>query len=136
MNLDGRARNRRGMLLVVLAALAAPVTAAETAPAAAERCKPLDLRLVAGRLEGGTRTVRYTRGDRIVMRWVSDRNLTLHLHGYDVALPLSPAVEATLVVEARIVGRFPLTAHFPAPAAGAAEHPRERTLLYVEVRPE
>lgn len=135
MNLHVRTGNRArtDFLAVLVAAFAACVPAAETVPPP-PAAPAIELRLVGGRLEGGVRTLRFKRGERVAMRFTSDQRVTLHLHGYDVELPLSPAMEATLVVDARVAGRFPLGAHFP--AGGANDHPRERTLLYVEVLPE
>src|SRR5262249_9531120 len=65
MNPDGFTRNRRRVLfLAALGAFAPRVLPVETtAPAAPE------MRLVGGRLEGGTRTLRFRRGERITMRW-------------------------------------------------------------------
>ena len=134
MNLREGSGNRVRVcfLALLLSATAANVPATETPPARAAQA--VVLRIAGGRLEGGVRTLRFTRGDRVALRVTSDQKLNLHLHGYDIELPVSPAMEATLIVDARVAGRFPLSAHFP--SANAKDTPRERTLLYLEVLPE
>ena len=94
----------------------------------------IDLRIAARKPEGGARTVRAVRGERIVLQIGSDEEMTIHVHGYDVRQQVRPRAVATLALVARWVGRFPVTAHLPDAVPGA--HARELTLLYLEVLPE
>lgn len=73
-------------------------------------------------------TVRVPQGDVLVLELRSDSPLDLHLHGYDLALPLKPGIPGRLQLQAQILGRFPLAAH------GKNKH-HAPPLLYVEVIP-
>lgn len=98
---------------------------AASRPAAIEP-EMLDVTLAGGALAGGSDTFRAALGDLVVLRWASDSELELHLHGYDVEAEVAPDSPMTMIFEATIPGRFPIEAH------GAAG---EATLLYVEVLP-
>lgn len=94
----------------------------------------VDLRIVARKPEGGARTVRAIRGERIVLQIHSDEGMTVHIHGYDVRHDVTPGSLAKMAFVARWVGRFPVTAHLPGGPPGTP--PREATLLYLEVHPQ
>lgn len=68
------------------------------------------------------------RGERVELRWGSDRPIALHLHGYDLEAKAAPQAPAVMAFEAKIAGRFPVTEHTP----GAGHH---RAILYLEVHP-
>ena len=124
MNLLHGARNR-AFAALFLAACAA----------AAAESRSVDVRLVGGRLEAAPRTIRLTRGEELVLRVGSDEELTVHVHGYDIVSPVHPGMSATLAIRARLVGRFPVTAHLPE-AKGSGKRRHEPVLLYLEVHPE
>jgi hypothetical protein len=118
---DGRAYARDGVLLgrrvVVLqsggnAALAAPTV--------------FDAAIVAGRLTGASDTLTTRQGTATEIRFTSDSDLELHLHGYDIEATVSPAWPVSLLFDAAIPGRFPLESH-----GGAGE----AVILYLEVYP-
>lgn len=73
-------------------------------------------------------TIRVSRGDRVELRWKSEKRVTLHLHGYDIERTLTPQAGATMAFEASIPGRFPVSEH-----AHGGRH--GRTVLYLEVHP-
>jgi len=114
------------VLLLILAVLAVAVPAAEP-------WRTIDLRVAERRLENGPKTIRLVRGERVTLRWVADEKMTVHVHGYDIALALEPGIMKAMPIEARVAGRFPVTAHL---APGAGGRHREPTLLYLEVQPE
>jgi len=122
MNLWQAARNWVGISFL---GLATGAFAADTVT--------FDLRIVERKAEGGVRTVRVPQGAKVVLRIRSDEAMKVHVHGYDVEQRAKPGEVATVTLEARWTGRFPVTAHLP-PSKGA--HGREPTLLYLEVHPE
>lgn len=99
----------------------------------------IDLRIAGRRLQEGPRTIRLARGEKALLRWTTDERALLHLHGYDLEVALEPGVRTPMPIDARLVGRFSVTAHGFGPAAGkapAAAHRHEPALLYLEVHPE
>lgn len=74
--------------------------------------------------------IRITEGDVIELRWTSDEAVELHLHGYDIEIEVKPGESASMVVDARATGRFPIESH----GWGNGGH-GEETLTYLEVLP-
>jgi hypothetical protein len=93
------------------------------------REKAFNLSLRNGRLESKNNTLRVRRGERVELRFSTDRPIQLHLHGYDFEASASPESPATISFTADIPGRFPLSEH----AKGKAHH--HRAVLYLEVHP-
>ncbi|MBL27620.1 MAG: hypothetical protein CMM50_08745 [Rhodospirillaceae bacterium] len=81
--------------------------------------------------------VRVYQGDIVTLRWLTDEPVTLHLHGYDIELAVTPSKAEEMTFEAFATGRFPVEAH---QFGGSEEHHdhggEEKTLLYLEVLPE
>ena len=98
-------------------------------PAAAEVSIEIDVR--RRKPEGGVRTVRVQRDDTFVLRVRADEKLEVHIHGYEVLLRVEPGTAASTKIAAKLVGRFPVTAHV---GTGGDKH-AEPTLLYLEVQP-
>ncbi len=122
MNL--RATRRKYVFLALLAPLALAAGGART----------IELALVKHKPEGGVRTVRVPRGETIALRVRSDEAIAIHLHGYEIELRVEAGNVASVSFVAKLVGRFPVTAHLhDAKAAGRHAEP---TLLYLEVHPE
>ena len=111
---------RRRVLLALIALLAA-------GPASAD--KAFELMLVEGRLPGRSDTLRVKRGEKVELRWTSDRPMQLHLHGYDIEVRVAPQAPATMSFVAKVAGRFPITEH----AHGRSHH--HRSIVYLEVHP-
>jgi hypothetical protein len=135
MNLCAACCKSAAVSLLVLAAAAAgaaPNEGIASTQAAGERI--VDIRIAARKPAGGVRTLRARQGERIVLRVLSDENVTIHVHGYDAEQRVTPGTLAEIVLVARWVGRFPVTAHLP--HASSDVHRREPTLLYLEVHPE
>jgi hypothetical protein len=121
-----RAGARNWAVLLVLAALALP--------AVADPGRVIELRVVERRIDKGPATIRLVRGERVTLSWTADEKMTVHMHGYDIARALEPGIPTAMPIEARVAGRFPVTAHLAA-AARDKKH-REPTLVYIEVHPE
>ena len=81
-----------------------------------------------GELPLERRVIRVRQGDDVTLRWTTDQALAIHLHGYDIELPLSPAAPDTMRFTARASGRFPIEFH----AHGRGGH---RVLAHFEVHP-
>ncbi|HEY7241721.1 MAG TPA: hypothetical protein VH600_21285 [Burkholderiales bacterium] len=113
---------RRREFLLALAA--APLLAAAAEPAT----KALELALANGRVDAAHETVRVKKGDKVELRWTSDRRIALHLHGYDIERTVTPEAPAVMSFQARIAGRFPVSEH-----GQGSRH--ERPVLYLEVLP-
>ena len=91
------------------------------------------------RVEGSASTLRVKRGETVLLRFRADEAVSLHVHGYDVRANLSATSPDSIRFEARVAGRFPITAHEFGTVAGQDARPkshREMTLLYLEVLPE
>jgi hypothetical protein len=97
-------------------------------PRAAADTHVFELAVRDGKLPSDRRVVRVRQGDDVTLRWTTDQALTIHLHGYDVDLPLSPAAPASMRFTARASGRFPVEVH----GHGRGGH---RVLAHVEVHP-
>lgn len=111
---------------LVAAALLAGAAAAET---------PREHRVI---IEGrrvvepaGARLVLH-RGDTLVIRWLTDEAVDLHVHGYDIEVALKPGEPADTPFETRATGRFPVTSHGFGAERG---HHHGPPLLYIEVHP-
>jgi len=91
--------------------------------------KSFDLALADGRVPSERSTLRVKKGEKVELRWTSDRPIALHLHGYDLETKVAPQAPASMTFTASIAGRFPITEH----ARGGAHH--HRAVLYLEVHP-
>jgi len=113
---------RRREFLAALAAV--PLTCVAAEPAS----KAFELAIAKGRVDPAQETVRVKKGDKVELRWTSDRRIALHLHGYDIETTVTPEAPAVMSFQARIAGRFPVSEH-----GHGSRH--ERPLLYLEVHP-
>jgi hypothetical protein len=86
-----------------------------------------EITLENGRLAGGPRTLQAVRGERVELLWISDRTVTLYLHGYDIEVTVDAGSPQRMTFTARATGRFPVEVH-----GGSG---RDRTLIHVEVHP-
>lgn len=87
------------------------------------------LAVEGGGIVGGAPTLRATEGDSVTIELVSDDDMELHLHGYDIVLPLAPGVPGAFAFDATIAGRFPVEPHHH----GGGDH---GALFYLEVYPQ
>ena len=87
-----------------------------------------DIRIEGGRVPDAMRLMRVHAGDSVMLRWTSDRPVTLHLHGYDIEKRVTADGVARLSFTAYATGRFPIEIH----GAGAQEG---APLAIIEVYP-
>lgn len=80
----------------------------------------------------GDQVIRVTQGQLVEMVWTTDEETNVHIHGYEIHIPTSPDSPARVTFEAHATGRFPVTSHGFADAAGKMHE----MLLYFEVYPE
>jgi FtsP/CotA-like multicopper oxidase with cupredoxin domain len=78
--------------------------------------------------EMGT-TLGVNEGDQLSIEVASDRDVTLHLHGYDLTLNVTAGDLALWNIRATHTGRFPLEIH------GTGAETAKGPLLYLEVLP-
>lgn len=106
-----------------LATPAAPATAAAAdllPPATPPRSDYLFV-IAGGKLVSGPATMSVAQGRSVAIQVQSDRDDELHLHGYDLSLPVTAGTMAELSFEAKRSGRFPLEMHESRLELGALE---------------
>lgn len=108
--------------------LAAITVLAAISPAGAQAEKTFAIALIDGKAAADQQTLRVSKGDKVVLRWTSDRRIALHLHGYDLETSVPAKSAATTSFTASLTGRFPVSEH----AHGPGHH---RAVLYLEVHP-
>ena len=94
---------------VVIALLGLASTAAQAAELS------FDLKIEQGRVPSTMRLIRVKQGDTVKLRWVTDRPIILHLHGYDIESKVEPGAVTEMAFLARTAGRFPENACQRAP---------------------
>lgn len=95
---------------------------------AAAEPRVFELSIRNGELSEDRRVVRVRQGDDVTLRWTTDKQLTIHLHGYDIEKSLAPGTPASMRFTARATGRFLIETH-------AHGRGGKRTLAHVEVHP-
>ena len=116
-------------------AVAIAICGARAVPAQETPPRMIEIVLREGRASGpdlpaparGAPTLRLTRGERVELRWTSDRTMDLHLHGYGIELRATGDATTVMAFLARAAGRFAVETH---DRAG-----RHLTVLYLEVHP-
>jgi FtsP/CotA-like multicopper oxidase with cupredoxin domain len=119
----------------VAVAVAIAICGTRAMPAQDTPPRVIEIVLREGRASGpdlpaparGAPTLRLTRGERVELRWTSDRTMDLHLHGYGIELRAAGDATTVMAFLARAAGRFAVETH---DRAG-----RHLTVLYLEVHP-
>ncbi len=86
------------------------VALAACAPASEPEDRSFDLRIVDGALADSV-DLRVNQGDNVSINWTSDAPASLHLHGYDVEIDLSPDQPGEMAFAAEATGGFDITMH-------------------------
>ncbi len=107
------------------------IFAAVVASAGAADNVSFDLSITGYKLSSAEDVLRVQQGDRVEIRMQSDKPVTVHLHGYDIELPLSPGVAGRMTFEAAATGRFPVNLH----AEHSPDGNHHGALFYLEVHP-
>ena len=123
---------RLGLMLVLVLTIRIP-------PQATAEPRLIDLPVRERLLPRDQRTIRVQLGDDVTLRWTTNHELTVHLHGYDIEKKIKPGETAIMTFNARASGRFPITVHSPggggAGAAAPGREGKEAVLGYLEVLP-
>ena len=96
-----------------------------------------DLRIFAVELRGGKATpprIQVMKNERVLLRWTSDVETRVHLHGYDIEMTIGPDRQSEMVFKAYATGRFAIEAHHSGGSSGRQGHGKA-ALLYVDVLP-
>lgn len=122
--------SRRKWFVGFTSAWLAPAALSATAIAQDNPRHVLEARIAHRQVVAPEGAIRITEGDVLELRWMSDEVVELHLHGYDIELRVRPGEPATMVIEADVTGRFPITSH----GWGDGGHGHD-ALTYLEVYP-
>jgi hypothetical protein len=87
-----------------------------------------------GHVPETVRLIRVKQGDMVRLRWSTDQPLTVHLHGYDIEMPVEPGTTTDLTFTAYATGRFPVHVHAQG-ALGSGHTQEEEALVNIEVYP-
>src|SRR5262249_20580066 len=91
-----------------------------------------DVRIAGGVVPANMALIRVRQGDKVRLRFTSDRSITVHLHGYDIERRIEPGAVVELAFTARATGRFPVEEH----RQGAQGHSHaDAPLIRIEVYP-
>ena len=82
------------------------VASATPSPAAPDADATFDIAVAGGQVTGDTGRLKVALGDKVVIRVTGDTADEVHLHGYDVTMPVAPGQPAELAFEATIPGVF------------------------------
>jgi hypothetical protein len=129
-NSPHHAIGRRALLRLGGACVLAATGAGTPAFAADAPPKVFQVRIKGRKVVAPTGAIRVARGDVVEMRWETDEQVEIHLHGYDRKLTVRPGRPAKLTIRARVAGRFPITSH----GWGSHGHGHD-ALTYLEVHP-
>ncbi|MFF4171549.1 hypothetical protein [Streptomyces sp. NPDC001744] len=88
-----------------------PTATAPQTPSPTETGRTVTLALVDGTVRPPPSRIELTKGERLTLRVTSDRADTLHVHGYDRELPLSPGTPASLTLTLDRTGLFEVETH-------------------------
>ncbi|HEY6380911.1 MAG TPA: hypothetical protein VIY07_03810 [Pseudolabrys sp.] len=91
-----------------------------------------NLRIENGKLPVNMRLIRVRQGDVVKLRWSTNKQIELHLHGYDIERKVEPGVVAEMTFTARATGRFPVQEH---QAQSGGGHTHGAPIVQVEVLP-
>jgi len=93
------------------------------------------------RTSSGIGWIRVHQGETVELNWTTDEHVSLHLHGYNMALQLPKGAKSKMRVRAKKAGRFPVVIKTLVKEVekdaqeGKADQPsRNRMLFYLDVR--
>ncbi|MFE0651721.1 hypothetical protein ACFVZH_24345 [Streptomyces sp. NPDC059534] len=89
----------------------APATPVPTSSRPADTGRTVTLTITGTTVSPPPSRIELKKGERLTLRVTSDRADTLHVHGYDRELPLSPGTPATLTLTADRTGLFEVETH-------------------------
>ncbi|MGW3558220.1 hypothetical protein ACWDNT_12765 [Streptomyces sp. NPDC000963] len=89
----------------------APATSAPPSPRPTAPGRTVTLTVTGKTVQPPPSRIALKKGERLTLRVTSDRDDTLHVHGYDRELPLSSGTPATLTLTADRTGLFEVETH-------------------------
>lgn len=90
-----------------------PATGAANASPSSESPTLISITLAKGKVSPNGTRVNVSRGDRVTLTITSDRDDSVHVHGYDLDLPVTAGTTATESFIAAQTGRFEIESHHP-----------------------
>jgi FtsP/CotA-like multicopper oxidase with cupredoxin domain len=69
------------------------------------------IQIAGGEVEGGVKSIKVTKGDRVRIVVAADAADTLHLHGYDIEKTAEPGRPAVFAFTANLEGVYELESH-------------------------
>ncbi|MGY9014647.1 MAG: hypothetical protein ACKVG9_05050 [Rhodospirillales bacterium] len=90
--------------------------------------------VIKSRVVIGDKVIKVTQGQSIVLRWSTDKIITLHIHGYNIKTMATPSKPSSMNFLTRATGRYAVTSHGFGQNAGHRGHGKS-ALVYVEVHP-
>ena len=100
----------------------------------AEELRVFELSIAERQLTSPEKTLRAREGEELEFRVRSDETAELHVHGYDLMIPLQAGETTVTRLLATVAGRFPVTLHEPIGNSGHGY--RHKRMLYLEVHPQ
>ncbi len=94
-------------------ASASPSTAASAPTPTEPATKAVTITLADGKAEPNGERVELVRGQHLVLTITSDRDDEVHVHGFDLEIPVSPGESVTRDIRMDRVGRFKVESHEP-----------------------
>ncbi|MEX0169340.1 hypothetical protein MRBLMG1_001906 [Streptomyces sp. LMG1-1-1.1] len=88
-----------------------PTTSAPTGPRPADTGRTVTLTIKGTTVEPPPSRIELKKGERVTLRVTGDRADTVHVHGYDRELPLTPGAPTTLTLTADRTGLFEVETH-------------------------
>lgn len=120
---------RRRYLLAAAGLLATlpviPMARAEDKPR-----RTIDVRIEGRKVVRHGKAIRIDEDEAVNLRWTSDEEVRLHLHGYDIKTRVRPGQPAVMEIDGYATGRFPINSH----GWGKGGHAHE-ALIFLEVHP-
>ena len=107
-----------------------PGTLMGVARAQKAKRRAIEVRIKNRRVISPKGAIRVSQNDVVELRWTTDAQVRLHLHGYDRKLEVRAGETGKMIIRARVAGRFPITSH----GWGARGH-GHHALTYLEVYP-
>lgn len=102
--------------------------------ASAEELRVFELSIAERQLASPKKTLKAREGEELEFRVNSDETAELHVHGYDLIIPLLAGETTVTRLLATVAGRFPVTLHEPVGTSGHSH--RHKRMLYLEVHPQ
>ena len=99
----------------------------------AQELRVLEISIAERQLASSEKTLRVKEGEELEFRVSSDETAELHVHGYDLIIPLQAGETTVTRLLAEVAGRFPVTLHEPVGTSGHGY--RHKRMLYLEVHP-